>query len=65
MENFQDTFEARKQSIYQYFFNLHDCTFKETELRLSYKWKKSLASLKTLLLYSIKIKYNTVIMMRV
>ena len=41
MEHFQDTFEARKQSIYQYFFNLHDCTFKETELHLSYKWKKA------------------------
>ena len=31
MRNFQDTFKTRKRTIYQYFFNLHDCTFKELE----------------------------------
>ena len=28
MRKFQGTFETRKQSFYQCFLNLHDCTFK-------------------------------------
>ena len=34
MRNFQDTYERRKQSIYQYFFNLHDRNFNAENRRL-------------------------------